>query len=253
MNRSRGILVIEFEGGRTVEIDLNRPLDFDIDEHIDNDAARFPATHPRAHPVTRAEIERLAALLGIDATSQFRLELHVAVVSTLQILLRGGFPGPRRLRALLNRLDRDPEYVPPRDAVADLVVRTLGAASDRSRFGAGIRSMREMLRGAIRRGEPGDEVRALFFEALTQIAHDFGDDLRLPQRDDSRGGVSTTPFLEFVRAAIELLIARGRMVEGMPACKLTDYEHLTRAALIKALEKTRATILQEAPIPWALP
>jgi hypothetical protein len=115
------------------------------------------------------------------------------------------------------------------------------------------------LRGLIRRGERGDEIRAILLEALTQSAYEHGNTLKLPQRDPDRGGSATTPFLEFVRASLQLLAAGGREVlaadNEMPtaerACietRLNEYSQLSDAALIKALARAKATILQEKPI-----
>jgi len=271
---------------RTIEIDLDTRLEFDIDAYLANEAVFNPPTSPRAHPVTREEARQLATILGGIATPKFRLELHAAISGGLGLILRAGFRGPGWLATFLKKLARSPRQTISEtgtDRFAEFIARQIAReiqiepqmVARGPQLGKAIRkavavlgplrdgSGGEVLGGLIKRGEPGNEARAILCETLITIARDQGSDLRLPQRDDSRGAVATTPFLEFARAVIALLVERGRVVLAARGdipeeqrrrvlARLAGYEGLIReerrGRLIQALEKARATILRETPI-----
>jgi hypothetical protein len=147
---SRFIIVLEIDGEEmVVEIDPGHPRQFDIDVYLANEAVFCSPATPRGHPVTPAEAEHLAQLLGVEPTPKFRLDLHAAIASTLEIILRGGWKSPRWMM---------------KDAARKSVSR----------------HVRDALRGLVKRGEAGDDVRALFLEGLVATAHEHGGDLALP-------------------------------------------------------------------------
>ena len=214
--------------------------DYWIDTFLANEATLFPSPHPR-HPLTAAEAKQLAELLGGGATAQFRLELHVAIWQTLRMLLRGGWRGPRWLRRMIERALRGKQVVPAEQRVA-------------------IQKERGLWR--IKRGERGDEERGLLLETLIVVARDCGSDLKLPQRRvEDQGGPETTPFFEFVSAALKFFedrgltcIAASDVTEAERArlrARLNQFANVSRGALIRQLERTKLKISQEKPIPWA--
>src|SRR5262249_8456028 len=101
----RIVVVLEdIETGREliVEIDQARPRKIDVDVYLANEAANFPGNNPRAHPPRQDEVERLAGILGVEATPRLRLDLHAAISGTLLMMLRG-WKSPRWLRAMVNK------------------------------------------------------------------------------------------------------------------------------------------------------
>jgi hypothetical protein len=228
--------------------------DYWIDTFLANEATLFPSPHP-CHPLTAAEAKRLAELLGVEATAQFRLELHVAVWQTLGMLLRRGWRGPRWLRRMLDRALRG-KPVEDSFALRDIVDSAGSPAEQR----VAIQEERGLWR--IRRGERGEEERGLFLETLIVVARDCGSDLKLPQRRvEDQGGPETTPFFEFVSAALRffqdrglICIAASDVTEAERArlrARLDRFANVSRGPLIRQLERLKLKISQEKPIPWA--
>ena len=235
--------------------------DFNPDELVDQES-EFPPSHPRGHPLTRDEAAHSAQLLGVDPSPALRLELHVGIAGTLFILLHG-WRGRPWLNYFLAQLADEPEKTiraADGDSVEAFVIgmlaeRGVGISKlNADQFGRAVANFKV----PVKRGNRGDEVRAIFFETLTAIARDVGSDLELPSADNDLAA-GDTPLYLFVRGALEMLCERGRSVlaadpaisasqRARALANLAAWERIGRVALIRALDRARTKILREVPI-----
>ena len=204
----------------------------------------------RDEPIDDGAFQELAGALGVALDDRLRFAILETVIGTTLMIVHG-WHSPRALQRLLNDLKRDAFATIDRtqgDRFAKFVIATIQEEIAETKL-----PMRKVidrhinaLSDVIRPGNPREEARSVFFEAMTAIARRCGDTLALPPRGDDRD-LRSTPFYEFAAGARDLVVAYGNAIldrRQLPRGQFDGFE-LERDALVRRLEHTRATILRE--------
>jgi hypothetical protein len=217
--------------------------------------------HEQRQPVSQETTDALAALLQVEPTARFRFEVIDIIVSTSLVVIKR-YNGPREAHDTLQRLKNDPQRaLAEGDNYTRLMARMI--ADSMSVDAADPLSMltldqqrreiidqhQDAIREVIPRGRPKEEARAIFIEAIVELAWRVGDDLSLPQR--GRGGEGTTKLFAFTSAMRELLLEYGQAMadqRGLPRGRFGPFERLSRDGLIAQLEAARGTVLREKSV-----
>jgi hypothetical protein len=213
----------------------------------------------RVHAVAREDVHAIAAILGIEPTGRLAFEISDTVIGYAAAIVHG-WHSPRFFRELASGLERNPEHIIKKyrgDPFVSLVIarlqRDVGDIvamqpfADRAvLFRKAAQHLRDEMRTLVPRGGMNDQPAALFWQHLVKMARRLGCDLRLPSRDSSRGGPTTTPLLEFADRMRRLLVAQGRALGAGPQDRrFGRMNTLTRVGLIVALEHAKAAVAAE--------
>jgi hypothetical protein len=213
----------------------------------------------RIHAVAREDVCTIASILGIEATNRLAFEISDTVIGYAAVIVHG-WHSPRFFRELASGLERNPEQIIAKycgDPFVLLVIarlqRDVGDIvamqpfADRAvLFRKAARHLRDEMRTLVPRGGMNDRPLALFWQHLAKMARRLGCDLRLPSRDTSRGGPTTTPLLEFADRMRRQLVAQGRALGAGPQDKrFGRVNTLTRVGLVVALEHAKAAVAAE--------
>jgi hypothetical protein len=213
----------------------------------------------RVHAVAAEDVLTIAAILQIEPTDRLVFEINDIVIGYAAVILHG-WHSPRFFRELASGLESNPTQTIRKycgDPFVSLVIArlqrdvgdiaVLQPFADRAvLFRKAARHLRDEMRTLIPRGGMNDQAATLFWQHLAKMARRLGSDLRLPSRDDSRGGPATTPFLEFAERMRRLLVAQGRALGASQDDKrFGRVSELSRTGLIIALERAKATIAAE--------
>jgi hypothetical protein len=213
----------------------------------------------RVHAVGREDVQAIAAILAIEATDRLAFEIADTVIGYAAVIAHG-WHSPRFFRELAGGLESNPAQIIEKyrgDPFVSLVIArlqrdvsdiiALHPFNDRAvLFRKAARHLRDQVRTLIPRGGTNDKPIALFWQHLVKMARRLGSDLRLPSRDESRGGPATTPFLEFADRMRRLLAAQGRALAANQNDKRFGRVNvMTRVGLIIALEHAKAAVAAE--------
>lgn len=207
----------------------------------------------RARAIDKFDIERLAAILHTTASDRFEFEVTDTIVG-YACVVAFGWQSPKVLRGILRALEANPEATIAQyrdNQFVSLMIARLhdeavcnltGPFDDVQRqFRLAARRMCDQVRRLIPRGHGNDGPPALFFEHITRMARRYGCDLRLPNRDASRGGPATTALLEFANLMRALLITQARTLGVSPTnARFGKMERMTDVGTVIALERAKA-------------
>jgi hypothetical protein len=206
--------------------------------------------YARDQPIAEPVFEKLAQALRIELTEALRYQVYETVIGTTLMIVRR-WHSPRALLDLLKQLKRDPLGTIDRvkgDEFAEFMIAMIQdvAAQTGMLPRDVIKQHIAAIREATPRGRPDEEARSIFFETVVEIARRRGDKLALPERDDSRGHL-TTPLFEFGSAMRDLVVDYGNAIldrRGLQRGRFDGFE-LDRERLISHLGIARRRILQE--------
>jgi hypothetical protein len=182
----------------------------------------------RAHvrAIDRLHINRLAEILEVEPTDEFCFRIHDAIIG-FSFLILHGWHSPRWHRKFYDELARDPTTTIERhrdDPLAQLWIKNIAQHVDgdlrdpiamlnsMSKFVRVVRAFDEDMRSLIKPGPGNDNPVTLFWHSVALIARRCGCDLKLPQRDTSRGGIPSTPYFAFALAMRDLLVEHAAQI-----------------------------------------
>jgi hypothetical protein len=206
--------------------------------------------------IAKVDIDRLAAILNTKPTQGFEFDVNQVALGFAALIVRG-FHSPKFLRDFASALERNPEATIEKyrnDRFVSLIIARISHDVaeilrqhpfwDRApMFRKACRHLRDEMRKLSPPGGVTDRPMALFHQTLVLIARRLGCDCKLPARDRSRGGLTSTPLLAFATVMQDLLIAQG---QALGATK--RFDRLEPPELIAALERARAAVNAENPL-----
>jgi hypothetical protein len=216
--------------------------------------ASLTMEHASELPIEEATFEQLAAALQIEPTEQLRHEIYTTIIGTILMIIRG-WHSPRALLRLLKELKRDLLETITRsqgDPFVQFVIEKIqdDASATQKPTREVINDYIDAVREAIGPGRPDEEARAIFFEAIIEIARHSGDALALPRRDDSCEQPST-PLLNFATGMRDLVVRYGNEIltrRGLPRGRFDSFARLSQNGLVGCLERARRVISQEISV-----
>jgi hypothetical protein len=218
----------------------------------------------RLQIISEDNIARLAKILHVEPSTEFRYSINDAVTAYAALIL-ADWISPKWFMRFYDDLERDTKgtieqyktvpYIAMiiRSLLAKCVIDVNDPALDtRGQLCAAINERRAAMHDLIRKGRPDSRPQTLFWGTVVRIARRYGCDLKLPARDKSRGGKSRTPLFDFADLMRRLLIEQGRDLLGSGGAGLNEagtrfgqIENLRRGGLISVLEQAKRVILKE--------
>jgi hypothetical protein len=212
----------------------------------------------RRRIISEDNIVRLARILHVEPTTEFQFSINDAVTA-YAVLILADWTSPKWFMRFYDDLERDTKgIIEQYKAVpyVTMIIRSLleqcvidvddPALDTRGQLCEAIREARERMHELIRRGRPDNRPQTLFWGTVVRIARRYGCDLKLPARDKSRSGPTSTPLFAFADLMRRLLVEQGRDLLGSGGAGLDEagtrfgqIESLRRGGLISVLEQAK--------------
>ncbi|MBB6307142.1 hypothetical protein [Xanthobacter tagetidis] len=255
--------------------------------------AEFPPIFARHYVITEAEAKQAAAVLGVEATLGLRVELHIGVAFFVEAMIADMANPHKKVAQVMERLAVPATQVDAlsKDGVAEMVASGLISSMAPPPSGSSMgevlaypRRVEEVAREYLsqierpNRGEPPDDLLLDFVYGSTLIAKEFGISLFLPSNarldsDDLNDGCRFTPFFNWGKHIVHLLVERGFQViaarraepEGAISALGVDrageralvaaegrfqrYQNMSARGLARVLRTVRREMLERPPGP----